>query len=210
MCALVAPVAPATDAPVAPNAPAALTALTAVGDAASPSTATLNAPAVPAAYAETASSSTAAPAAPDSNGWMCPACNTKYSNSDDVCTTFVSGRQCNSTRTSGVPVGGKRSRTATQRLDVQNGAGQSYESGSGGAPPPGPRSGVAGGGGVQGNTASARGKGRAAAATPALERLDKVTWCSEDPEVPAGWRGAGRYVLRTERHGDVGGARDAS
>ena len=145
---------------VAPAAPT-------VGDAASPSTATPNAPAVPAAHAETASSSTAAPAAPGSNGWMCPACNTKYSNSDDVCTSYARGQQCNSTRAMGIPVGEKRTRTATQRLDVHNGAGQTYESGSGGAPPPGPRSGVAGGG-VQGNTATARGKGRAAAATPAL------------------------------------------
>jgi hypothetical protein len=140
--ALVAPAASAaTAAPVAPNAP---TALTAVGDAASPSTATLNAPAVPAAYAETASSSTAAPAASDSNGWMCMACNAQNSNSHDVCTTKVSGWQCNSTRALGFAVGGKRTRTATPRS-----------------------SGVAGGG-VQGNTASGRGKGRAAAATPAL------------------------------------------
>ena len=149
--ALVAPAASAaTAAPAVPNAP---TALTAVGDAASPSTATLDAPAVPAAYAETASSSTAAPAAPDSNGWwMCMTCNTCNPNSDDVCTTKVRGRQCNSTRAErGVAVGGKRTRPATQRS----------------SPPPGPRSGVAGGG-VQGSTASGRGKGRAAAATPAL------------------------------------------
>mgnify|MGYP001430487623 FL=1 len=162
--ALVAPAAPAAAAPVAPNAPAALTA---VGDAASPSTAAPNAPAVPVAYAETASSSIAAPAASDSNEWMCPACDTKNANSDEVCTTYARGRQCNSTRATGVVVGGKRPRTATQRLDVQNGAGQSYESGSGGAPPPGPRSRGAGGG-MQGSNAPARGKGRAAAATPAL------------------------------------------
>ena len=113
--ALVAPAASAaTAAPAVPNAP---TALTAVGDAASPSTATLDAPAVPAAYAETASSSTAAPAAPDSNGWwMCMTCNTCNPNSDDVCTTKVRGRQCNSTRAErGVAVGGKRTRPATQR-----------------------------------------------------------------------------------------------
>ena len=158
------PNASATAAPVAPNAP---TALTAVGDAASPSTAAPNAPAVPVAYAETASSSIAAPAASDSNEWMCPACDTKNANSDEVCTTYARGRQCNSTRATGVVVGGKRPRTATQRLDVQNGAGQSYESGSGGAPPPGPRSRGAGGG-MQGSNAPARGKGRAAAATPAL------------------------------------------
>ena len=142
--ALVAPAAPAAAAPVAPNAPA-----------------------VPVAYAETASSSIAAPAASDSNEWMCPACDTKNANSDEVCTTYARGRQCNSTRATGVVVGGKRPRTATQRLDVQNGAGQSYESGSGGAPPPGPRSRGAGGG-MQGSNAPARGKGRAAAATPAL------------------------------------------
>ena len=145
---------------VAPAAPT-------VGDAASPSTAAPNAPAVPVAYAETASSSIAAPAASDSNEWMCPACDTKNANSDEVCTTYARGRQCNSTRATGVVVGGKRPRTATQRLDVQNGAGQSYESGSGGAPPPGPRSRGAGGG-MQGSNAPARGKGRAAAATPAL------------------------------------------
>ena len=161
--ALVAPAAPATAAPAVPNAsataapvaPTAPTAPTAVGEAASPSTATLNAPAVPAAYAETASSSTTAPAAPDSNGWwMCMDCNMYNPNSDDVCTAKVRGGLCNSTRAErGVAVGSKRLRPATQRL--------------GDAPPPGPRSGVAGGG-VQGNTASGRGKDRAAAATPAL------------------------------------------
>ena len=168
-----APTAQAAAEPAAPDVPAAAAPAAAAPAAAAPAAPAPAAPTAPAPAAPTtpiaiggaASSSITAPDAHIPRaGWTCQVCNQTNSVSDEVCTGRVGVQPCNTPRARGHEFGegpNKRIRTSTNRLEVQAGAGQSYESGSGGAPP---RSSGAGGG-IRGSNAPAR--GRAAATTPA-------------------------------------------
>ena len=140
-----APAAPAAAAPAAPAA----------------------APAVP---LDAASSSPAAPAAPVGlNTWTCQACGyAGNSDSDEVCVNEVPGGQsCNSTRASAEAPSSskKRTRTATDRLNVTGGSSKTYGSASGASSsrsggPEAARA-VASRGGKGGSSRSGRGKARA-------------------------------------------------